>query len=397
MNSLYSYQNQLLTSTTFLFRRSLLDKIDWNERLIGVVGARGVGKTTCLLQRLSETDPEGKATLYVSMDNLANPYSSLLSLAEDFRLRGGKTLMLDEIHKYRGWAQEIKNIYDLYPDVSLVFSGSSVLRIMDEGVDLSRRAVLCDLHGLSFREYISVSQGIHLPVLSLPEILQDHIRLSREIVQKIRPIPVFNDYLKSGFYPYFLQSPNSYLFKLESTINYILEYEIPSMFNLDYRNVQKLKRALRYIAGNLPYQPNITKLAEAVELNRNTLLQYLFYLEKAGVIHTLYTNGSFYGKLTKPGKILLHHPNLIFALSSGKQEQGSIRECFFVNQLRTQFPVELAGKGDFLVDGQYTFEIGGKGKTRSQIAGIASAFIVSDDIEFGFENKIPLWMFGFLY
>ncbi len=397
MNSLYSYQNQLLTSTTFLFRRSLLDKIDWNERVIGVVGARGVGKTTCLLQRLSETDPEGKATLYVSMDNLANPYSSLLSLAEDFRLRGGKTLMLDEIHKYRGWAQEIKNIYDLYPDVSLVFSGSSVLRIMDEGVDLSRRAVLCDLHGLSFREYISVSQGIHLPVLSLPEILQDHIRLSREIVQKIRPIPVFNDYLKSGFYPYFLQSPNSYLFKLESTINYILEYEIPSMFNLDYRNVQKLKRALRYIAGNLPYQPNITKLAEAVELNRNTLLQYLFYLEKAGVIHTLYTNGSFYGKLTKPGKILLYHPNLIYALSSRQQEQGSIRECFFVNQLRTQFPVELAGKGDFLVDGQYTFEIGGKGKTRSQIAGIASAFIVSDDIEFGFENKIPLWMFGFLY
>lgn len=397
MNSLYSYQNQLLTSTTFLFRRSLLDKIDWNERLIGVVGARGVGKTTCLLQRLSETDPEGKATLYVSMDNLANPYSSLLSLAEDFRRRGGKTLMLDEIHKHRGWAQEIKNIYDLYPDVSLVFSGSSVLRIMDEGVDLSRRAVLCDLHGLSFREYISVSQGIHLPVLSLPEILQDHIRFAREIVQKIRPIPVFNDYLKSGFYPYFLQSPNSYLFKLESTINYILEYEIPSMFNLDYRNVQKLKRALRYIAGNLPYQPNITKLAEAVELNRNTLLQYLFYLEKAGVIHTLYTNGSFYGKLTKPGKILLHHPNLIYALSSRQQEQGSIRECFFVNQLRTQFPVELADKGDFLVDGQYTFEIGGKGKTRSQIAGIASAFIVSDDIEFGFENKIPLWMFGFLY
>lgn len=397
MDSLYSYQNQLLTSTTFLFRRSLLDKIDWNERLIGVIGARGVGKTTCLLQRLSETDPEGKATLYVSMDNLANPYSSLLSLAEDFRLRGGKTLMLDEIHKFRGWAQEIKNIYDLYPDLSLVFSGSSVLRIMDEGVDLSRRAVLCDLHGLSFREYISVSQGIHLPVLSLPEILQDHILLSRDIVQKIRPIPVFNDYLKSGFYPYFLQSPNSYLFKLESTINYILEYEIPSMFNLDYRNVQKLKRALRYIAGNLPYQPNITKLAEAVELNRNTLLQYLFYLEKAGVIHTLYTNGSFYGKLTKPGKILLHHPNLIFALSSGQQEQGSIRECFFVNQLRTQFPVELAGKGDFLVDGQYTFEIGGKGKTRSQIAGIASAFIVSDEIEFGFENKIPLWMFGFLY
>ena len=397
MESLYLYQNQLLTSTSFLFRRSLLDKIDWNERLIGVIGARGVGKTTCLLQRLTESDPEGKISLYVSMDNLANPYLSLLSLAQDFRLRGGKTLMIDEIHKYRGWAQEIKNIYDLYPDLTVVFSGSSVLRIMDESVDLSRRAVLYDLHGLSFREYISVSQGIHLPVLNLADLLKDHIRFAREIVLKVKPLAVFNDYLKFGHYPYFLQSQNSYLFKLESTINYILEYEIPAMFNLDYRNVQKLKRALRYIAGNLPYQPNITKLAEAVELNRNTLLQYLFYLEKAGVIHTLYRNGSFYGKLTKPGKILLYHPNLIYALSSGQQEQGSIRECFFVNQLRTQFPVELADKGDFLVDGKYTIEIGGKGKTRSQIAGMTSAFVVSDDIEFGFENKIPLWMFGFLY
>jgi predicted AAA+ superfamily ATPase len=331
------------------------------------------------------------------MDNLANPYPTVFSLAETFVQRGGKLLIIDEIHKYPHWARELKSIYDLFPGLKVVFSGSSILRIVDDGVDLSRRAVLYDLHGLSFREFLAIKTGIHLQTLSLKDILENHVALARNLVGEVKPFAYFTSYLRFGFYPYFLQSENTYLLKLQASVNYILEYEIPAMFNLDYKNTLKLARALRLIAGAMPYQPNISKLAEAVELNRNTLLQYLLFLEKAGVIFNLYASGSFYGKLTKPGKILLHHPNLIYALSAELPDSGSVRECFIVNQLRSQFKVELAEKGDFLVNEKYVFEVGGKGKSRSQISGLPNAYIIADQIEFGFENKIPMWLFGFLY
>jgi predicted AAA+ superfamily ATPase len=397
MESLYNYQNQLLASTQFLFRRDLLDEIDWGDRLIGLIGARGVGKTTCLLQHLTETEPEGQSGLYVSMDNLANPYPTIFTLAETFVQRGGRLLIIDEIHKYRGWAVELKNIYDLFPGLKVIISGSSILRIMDEGVDLSRRVVFYDLNGLSFREFINIKTGFELPSLPLPEMLENHILFAREVLGQVKPFAFFGDYLRFGYYPYFLQSENSYFLKLQATINYILEQEIPSLFNLDHKSSRKIGRALRLIAGTMPYQPNISKLAEAVELNRNTLLQYLSFLEKAGVLSNLYAAGSFYGKLTKPGKILLHHPNLLYALSLDQPDPGNVRECFIVHQLQAIFKVELAAKGDFVVNEKYIFEVGGKGKSRSQIAGLPNGYVIADQIEFGFENKIPLWLFGFLY
>ncbi|NCA76665.1 MAG: AAA family ATPase [Alphaproteobacteria bacterium] len=397
MESLYSYQNQLLASTEFFFRRSFIDSVEWNDRLIGIVGARGAGKTTCLLQRLQDIGTSDLSNLYVTLDNLSNPYSTLIALAETFHSRGGKVLILDEIHKYPGWAGELKNIYDRFPRLKVIYSGSSTLKIRDEAVDLSRRAVVYQLQGLSFREYLEIIIKCSLPKISLHELLNDHIGFSIRLIKDLKPLAYFKPYLKNGYFPFFLQSEKTYLFKLQAIINYILESEIPGIINIEYRNIQKMKRALQYIAANLPYQPNISKLAESIELNRNSLLTYLGLMERAGIITSLYQSGSFYGKLTKPGKILLHHPNLSFALNSGEANIGNLRECFFVNQLAHSHKVELAVKGDFMIDGKYLFEIGGKGKKGKQIAGMQEAFIVADDLETGFDNKIPLWLFGFLY
>lgn len=263
MESLYRYQNQLLASTDFLFRRSFLDQVEWNERLIGVVGARGAGKTTCLLQHLMELDASDMSHLYVSLDNLSNPFPNILKLAETFHLRGGKVLILDEIHKYPGWAAELKNIYDQFPRLKIIYSGFSILKIIDEGVDLSRRAVVYHLKGLSFREYLEIVEKRSFPKFSLDELLSDHRMISLALLKNLKPFARLSSYVKNGFYPFFLQSERTYQFKLQAIVNYILESEIPGFFNVEYRNVHKMKRALRYIAANLPHQPNITKLSEA--------------------------------------------------------------------------------------------------------------------------------------
>ncbi|MEI8005071.1 MAG: AAA family ATPase [Bacteroidota bacterium] len=374
-----------------------MEEIVWKERLIGLFGQRGVGKTTCLLQHLLDNPSPDKTSLYVSLDNLANPYSTLISLAENFYRQGGKLIIFDEVHKYPGWAGEIKTIYDLFPGLKVIFSGSSILKMMYGGVDLSRRAVIYYLHGLSFREFLQIRTGKKLQLFPLKNILSDHETIARAVLKEVKPLQFFSDYLRLGYFPFFLQGESTYGLKLQGIINYILETEIPTISNLDIRNVQKIKRALQIIAEHVPYQPNITKLASSLELNRNTLLQYLSYLEQTEIIISLFHAGSFYGKLTKPEKILLNHPNHSFTLSMGEVNIGSIRESFFVNQVKTGHKVELADKGDFLIDEKYTFEIGGKGKTRKQLSGSTAGYIVSDDIEVGYQNKIPLWLFGFLY
>jgi uncharacterized protein len=397
MESLYRYQDQVIAGTKFLFRRNFLDQVHWNERLIGIVGPRGVGKTTCILQYISGTGLPDRSKLYVSMDNLANPYHSIIELAEKFYREGGTHLFLDEIHKYSGWAAELKTVYDLLPQLKVVFSGSSILHLLTGGVDLSRRAVYYHLQGLSFREFLGIQAKIVQHPVPLQELIRDHEKIASELIRKIRPLQHFRHYLQWGYYPFYLQSTETYPLKLESTLNFVIESEIPVISNLDIKNISKIKRALQFISENAPYQPNVTKLAEALELNRNTLLQYFRLLEKAGIILELYQTGTFYGKLTKPGKILLHHPNLAFCLSPKGINPGSIREAFFANQLMMHHKVELSGKADFLIDGKYTFELGGKGKSGRQLSGLSDGYIVADDIEQGLRNKIPLWLFGFLY
>lgn len=397
MERLYLFQEQLIRVTTFLFRRDFIDKIEWGERLIGLIGARGVGKTTLILQHLTENTESKEETLYITIDNLAMPIESLFTFAEEFYKSGGKRLYIDEIHKFPNWAIELKNIYDLIPGLKVVFSGSSILKILDDKTDLSRRAVIYSIPGLSFREFLQVKLSIELPVYNLEKILNSHESIASSLVRSFQPLPLYNQYMKFGHYPYFLQSENTYGIKLNSTINYVLENEISTFLRADLRTIQKLKRLLYIIAASVPFQPNISKLAHALELNRTTLLSYLSLLDTADIIHSLFNSGSFYGKLSKPGKILLLHPNLAFCMNPQNMNQGSLRESFIVNQLKYSHKVELSNVADFLIDEKITFEIGGKGKTRRQIKNVPESYIIADDLETGFKNKIPLWLFGFLY
>lgn len=397
MERLYLFQEQLIRVTTFLFRRDFIDKIQWGERLIGLIGARGVGKTTLILQHLTENTESKEETLYITIDNLAMPIESLFTFAEEFYKSGGKRLYIDEIHKFPNWAIELKNIYDLIPGLKVVFSGSSILKILDDKTDLSRRAVIYSIPGLSFREFLQVKLSIELPVYNLEKILNSHESIASSLVRSFQPLALYNQYMKFGHYPYFLQSENTYGIKLNSTINYVLENEISTFLRADLRTIQKLKRLLYIIAASVPFQPNISKLAHALELNRTTLLSYLSLLDTADIIHSLFNSGSFYGKLSKPGKILLLHPNLAFCMNPQNMNQGSLRESFIVNQLKYSHKVELSNVADFLIDEKITFEIGGKGKTRRQIKNVPESYIIADDLETGFKNKIPLWLFGFLY
>jgi len=397
MERLYLFQEQLIRATSFLFRRDFIDQIEWNERLIGLIGARGVGKTTLILQHLTENTESKEETLYITIDNLVMPIESLFTFAEEFYKSGGKRLYIDEIHKFPNWAIELKNIYDLIPGLKVVFSGSSILKILDDKTDLSRRAVIYSIPGLSFREFLQIKLSIELPVYNLEKILNSHESIASSLVRSFQPLALYNQYMKFGHYPYFLQSENTYGIKLNSTINYVLENEISTFLRADLRTTQKLKRLLFIIAASVPFQPNISKLAHALELNRTTLLSYLSLLDTADIIHSLFNSGSFYGKLSKPGKILLLHPNVAFCMNPQNINQGSLRESFIVNQLKYNHKVELSNVADFLIDEKITFEIGGKGKTRRQIKNVPESYIIADDLETGFKNKIPMWLFGFLY
>jgi predicted AAA+ superfamily ATPase len=397
MEELYSFQEQLIRVSKISFRRDFIDEIEWNDRLIGLIGARGVGKTTIMLQHLKENSLSKTDSLYITVDNLAVPLESIFGLAETFAKKGGKRLYIDEIHKYPQWALELKNIYDLLPQLKVVFSGSSMLKILGGETDLSRRAVVYPIPGLSFREYLQITLSSAFPKYSIDQIVLDHEAIARLLLDQFKPFQYFNQYLKLGYYPFFLESENTYSIKLNSTLNYILENEISGILRSDIKTIQKFKRLLHIIASSVPFQPNITKLAESLELNRNTLLTYLNLLNTAEIIHSIYSSGSFYGKLSKPEKILLYHPNLAYCLNTETPNAGSIRESFIVNQLKQKNKVELSAKADFLINERYTLEVGGKGKTKRQIAGIPESFIVADNLELGHQNTIPLWLFGFLY
>jgi predicted AAA+ superfamily ATPase len=305
--------------------------------------------------------------------------------------------MLDEIHKYPNWSQELKTIYDTLPALNVVFSGSTIIRLMDGEADLSRRALMTRLDGLSFREYLQILLDIELPILSLNDILNNHIDISHELCARFRPLQYFGEYLKSGYYPYSLQSKDTYLLKLASVIGFVIDTEMNVLSPLDARGMHKMRRLLKLISTGLPYVPNISQLSAALELNRITILNYLSLLEKTELTNNVYASGSFYGQLTKPGKVLLANTNLAYALSNDQVNSGAIRETFVVNQLRSSHIVELAGKADFKVDEQFVLEVGGRSKSKKQIAGVSNAFLVTDDREYGFNNQIPLWLFGFLY
>lgn len=379
------------------FKRFLIKKINWDRRLIGIKGARGTGKTTMLLQYIRENYGITDEVLYLSLDDIYFSENKLVDLADTFVKMGGRFLFLDEVHKYLNWSREIKNIYDDYPELKIVFTGSSILEIDKSESDLSRRSIIYELPVLSLREYIALKHGVELAFHTLSDILLNHREIAAQINKKVKPIKELKNYNQSGAYPFFKEAGQEYSDHIERIINLILETDLPAFTSIDFNSIIKLKQLLLVISESVPFQPNISRLSVKIGVTRDTLIKYLFYLEKAHLISLLRSNTKGISKMAKPEKIFMNNNNLMFALQPELANQGTIRETFFQNQLSVKHKINLPQKGDFIVDNKYVFEIGGKTKTKKQIIGVQNAYIVPDNLEYGYHNSIPLWLFGFLY
>ena len=379
------------------FSRYLLDKLPWNDRLMGVKGFRGVGKTTLILQYIKKEFGFADEALYISLDNLYFMENRLDDLIDEFVNKGGKHLFIDEIHKYPNWATILKNAYDTYTDLKITFTGSSLLEILNSSTDLSRRALMFNLQGLSFREYLNFTLKSDLPIFKLEDILINHKNLARDITDKTKVIKYFADYLKFGYFPFFYDDIPFYHQRLQEIINLAIDIELPQLRGVDPLKTRKIKQLLFIIAYSSPFKPNISKLAERIGVTRNTLNEYIKILADTNLLNLLNRNAYGISLLQKPDKIFLENSNLAYTFSQDNPNIGNVRETFFFNQLVESHIVTYPDKGDFLIDNKYTIEVGGKNKTQKQIAGIDDSFIASDDIEIGYENKIPLWLFGLLY
>ena len=404
---LFSVQEAILKHVSTDFKRSLYNQIDWSQRLVEIYGARGVGKTILMLQRVIELqDNSNFFPLYVSADHLYFFGNSLYDLADQFYKRGGTHLFIDEIHRYPAklpnydWSAELKVIYDSFPSLMLVYSGSSVLDLYRGLGDLSRRKIGYYLPGLSLREFLEFENILDYEILPLEEILSDHYHAAKDITAKIRIIPAFDKYLKNGYYPFYKQAQNIALYyrRIQEVINTVLENDIVSILDVKYETVSKLKKLLDAISSTTPYTSEIKRLSELLHIkDYKTTLRLIDLLDKAQLLLQLKQKAKGNKILQKPDKIYLNNTNLMYALDFGQIDIGTVRETFFLNQLNYKHSIHYPKTVDFLVDDKWLFEIGGKNKTRKQIAGQEEAYIAADDIEIGFGNKIPLWLFGFLY
>lgn len=397
IDRLFEISNKLASNVPVDFERFITKEIDWSYKLIGISGARGCGKTILLLQQMKKMLEKGKNSLFISLDDIYFTEHKLIYFAEEFEKNGGEYLFIDEVHKYKNWSQELKNLFDTVLNLKVVFTSSSALEIHKGSHDLSRRALVYKLKGLSFREFLELKYGIKILPVKLEQILKNPTEKINEVNNKIKIFPKFNEYLKEGYYPFFKDLKLNYLKQLSTTVNLVLETDLPAIHKIDFNSVVKLKKLVSIIAQIVPYKPNIEKLAQQIETTRPTLLKYLFYLDKAQIIQWLGSDAYGINYFNKPDKIFLGNTNIAYAFSDNNANTGNIRETFFLNQLSQNHKVTYPKQGDFLVDEKYLFEIGGKNKTNKQIAGLKNSYIAADDIEYGYENKIPLWLFGFLY
>lgn len=397
VNQLFQKSNLKISECNMNFERYLGKEIGWHNRLIAITGSRGAGKTTMVLQQAVKQNAKPGEVLYISLDDVLLHDLRLVDIADWFYKNGGKLLVLDEVHKYPNWSLEIKNIYDSYSKLKLVFTGSSILEIHKGEADLSRRALEFHLCNLSLREYIEFKEGIKLPVFSLADILKNHVSIAHEVNALLRPVKFFNEYLVHGCYPYFKEDLASYSRRLLATINLIIETDVPALVPVDYASIVKMKQLTGIIAESVPFKPNISKLCERLGSKRDTLLRFLVTLDKAKVITLLFNSADGISILSKPEKIYLHNTNIMHALSSGMANTGTLRETFFINQLSQAHKVNYTNNGDFIIDEKFVFEIGGPNKTTRQIKNLKNAYVAMDDIEFGFKNTIPVWMFGLMY
>ncbi|WP_288568145.1 AAA family ATPase [uncultured Treponema sp.] len=398
MEKLIELFRKKMTGPLPVFERELERKINWNARLISVRGSRGTGKTTLFLQHIKKTFSNNlNKVLYVNLDNIYFSNNTLVELAEKFASRGGTHLFIDEVHKYENWSKEIKNLYDDFPELHIAFTGSSLLEILNGRADLSRRTLVYELTGLSFREYLSLIKAHDFPIFTLEEILKNNEQISAEIASKIKPFEFFDDYLSFGYYPYFLEGKDDYFNRLNETLNMILEVELPMLRSLEIAYIPRIKKLMAVIGESAPFIPNITQLAAKIRISRQTLLIYLKYLEDAKLINQLYKKSRGLSVLEKPEKILMENTNLIELFNGENANTGSRRETFVLNQLLHSHKVDFSEESDFFVDSKYTFEVGGKNKKRKQIQEIPDSYIIADDIEFGTDRRIPIWLLGFMY
>lgn len=389
MEQLQSTFSKLLKETSTSFHRYMYNRINWGARMIGLMGPRGIGKTTLVLQHIKEQLPR-KESLYVQAEDFYFASHRLTELADNFAKMGGKYLIIDEIHKYKDWSRELKLIYDYHSELHIVFTGSSVLDIAKGAYDLSRRALVYEMQGLSYREYLELFHDIHLPICTPQQILQQEI----ETPEGFLPLQHFSDYLQRGYYPFSDGDINQYI---QQVVNATIDTDIPQYADLSISTSRKLKRLLAIIAQSAPFKPNMSQIGGQLEVSRNKVADLCAYLEKAGLIGQLRTSTGGIQGLGKVYKIYLDNPNLIYTLGAQNVEIGTVRETFFYNQTRTLLPVTVSPISDFLIDGKYTFEVGGKKKKQSQLQNIPEGYVVKDDIETGYGNIIPLWEFGLLY
>jgi predicted AAA+ superfamily ATPase len=400
----FEEQQRLIKSIPYRYKRYLYGQIAWDERCLLVTGQRGVGKTTMILQHLKEHYRDDASALYISVDNPYFKNISLYEFAMEFEKFGGEVLYIDEIHKYHEWSSHIKSIYDA-SRLKLILSGSSMIQISRQKADLSRRVMPYRLANLSFREYLRFRNIADFEACSLEEILSDHVAVASRIIGEIKPLAHFKAYLTEGCYPFMIEHKRSYMHHLIGIINQILEVDMPYATNIKHAQIDKVKKLVYLLSTSVPVKPNISKLAASVDVSRPTLMEYLHYLEMGSLINTVNQKARGYGVVSKPDKLLMYNTNLMHAISHNA-DKGTQREAFFVNQIKSadyntpkliDERILLAQEGDFLIEGRYTVEVGGKGKSFDQVREAEDAYIAADDIEVGFGNKIPLWLFGFMY
>ena len=379
------------------FDRYLNDYINWDNRLILIKGSRGVGKTTLLLRHIQQKSYTNKEALYASLDDLWFNKYSIVQLGEWWVQQGGIKLLLDEVHKYKDWTREIKILYDRFPTLQIVLTGSSAIELQKGEGDLSRRARVYQMQGLSFREYLQIELGMVLPTYSLGDILQNSTQISLEVSNQLKPLKYFSAYLAKGYFPFYQEDLEGYHHRLRQVIQVVLEVDIPAVQHVDYNSVLQIKKLLAIIADLVPYKPNVSKLSLQVGISRETLVKYLQHLSQAGILQLLYSDTGGISLLNKPEKIYLNNTNFAYALSANQPDKGAVRETFAINQLALNHQLSYPDTADILVDGKYWLEIGGKQKSKKQLPNNNNGYVLADDIEIGTGNKIPLWMIGMMY
>lgn len=383
----------LLKSPKATIKRELMNSIDWDQRLICIKGFRGVGKTAFLLDYIKEKYPDSNDILYLNLNNFYFTKRKISSFADEFAKRGGKVLILDQIQKYPEWSEDLRKCYDEIPEIKIIFTASPVLRIGEGNPDLDGIANIKHLEGLSFREYLTHQTGNTFPTYTLDEIIKNHVGIAKEIVTKVKPLAHFDDYLKHGYFPYYMDDPNFYINKLLKNVNLALEIDVPYINQIEFKYLAKLRKLLHIIASETPFTPNVSKLASSVETSRATIMNYLRYLKNAKLINLLYENGGGDNDQTKkPDKVYMHNTNFLHAIAPNNNDKITIRQTFFYNQVSYKCAVASSPKADFCVDGKYKFNVGGR-----KLEATKGIYAAADVIEVGEGNKIPLWLFGFLY